>query len=197
MRNIRFRDRGMTLVEVLVAMVILTIVAYALFMSFQSSSTTFTNVSGAGTIQENGRLALDDMAKEFRSADQASFVVTTVNGSSQVSFKYATGYTAGAVTWSPTILYNVQTLAGHNGQTLCRWDTSKAGPPQPLPFLRKCCSDYLQPGGFLVTKAGTNVQIQLYLQIPDSQGKMLRTGTPPPVGSGYPTVQTSVTMRDP
>jgi prepilin-type N-terminal cleavage/methylation domain-containing protein len=190
----------MSLIEVLVAMVLLSIVAFALYMSLQSSTTTFTNVSGVGTIQENGRLALEDLAKELRSADQASFVVTTVNGSSQLSFRYATGYSGGAVTWSPTIIYNVETFAGHNGQTLCRWDTSKPMPPQPLPFLRKWCSDYLQPGGFVVTPnplAAKNLQISLYLQIPDSLGKMLKTGTPPPQTSGYPTVQTSVTMRDP
>ncbi|HVR85772.1 MAG TPA: prepilin-type N-terminal cleavage/methylation domain-containing protein, partial [Planctomycetota bacterium] len=68
------RPQGFSLVEVLIVMAILSIVMGALYATIFGSSSTFTSNTRMGSIQEDARRALDDLANEVRLADQKTLL---------------------------------------------------------------------------------------------------------------------------
>jgi hypothetical protein len=51
--------------------------------------------------------SIDSLKREMRWADTSTMVVTTLNGSTRLSFRTPIGYDAGAVVWSPAITYQI------------------------------------------------------------------------------------------
>ncbi|MCC6136509.1 MAG: prepilin-type N-terminal cleavage/methylation domain-containing protein [Gammaproteobacteria bacterium] len=66
-------QRGLTLVEILVALVISAFLIAGVIQLFVGSKQTYRGHDALSRIQENGRLALDNMARDIRMAGYAPF----------------------------------------------------------------------------------------------------------------------------
>ncbi|MEF3080745.1 PilW family protein [Luteimonas sp. SMYT11W] len=82
------RERGVSLIELMVALAIGTLLILGLVQVFGASRTAYQLSSGLGRVQENGRFALDLLQRDIRMAghmgcvnDQARFLPTNVTAS--------------------------------------------------------------------------------------------------------------------
>lgn len=179
------RDRGLTLVEVIVAMTILAAVLGMFYAMLFRSTTTYTNVSRMGNIQENGRRVLDEMANELRLADRATIVITNAGtGASQtqtVNFRIPTAFAPPNVTWSAPIEYRFETAPVNMVQGV----TGEGRAVRLEGGRRRTLCDYVKPGGLRITRTGNNLTIRLVLVVNDERNKILETS-----------VETSVTLRN-
>lgn len=182
------RKTAFTLLEVLVTMALLSLVASTIYATLISSTSTFTNNSRMGSIQENARGALDTMANEIRMADQKTLVLTgpTTGGPNAVTFVTPTGILNGVVTWGSQITYQLQPAAqlvnGASDATAMNIVRLQAGSFGGLP--QRIC-DFVSPNGLQITRNGNNLVITLTLAIQDETLKTIQT-----------TLQTSVTLRN-
>lgn len=90
------KQRGLTIVEALVTMVILMIVLGGVYQIFQSATLTYRMQEGLSRVQENGRFAIDFMSKDVRMAGYrgciANIPITnTLNDSSNFSYNFDVG----------------------------------------------------------------------------------------------------------
>jgi prepilin-type N-terminal cleavage/methylation domain-containing protein len=184
----RTRRSGFSLVEVLLAMAILAIIAEALYVTVFRSTTTFSNNTRMGSLQEDARGALDSMVNEFRMADKTRFLITgPAGGPNSVTFYVSTGVAAGAVTWSTPITYQLQPAAAVRGPNASAQNLVRIQNGQTH---RMC--DFVTPvadlkhHGLAITKvSGDNYTITLDLSIIDESGKTIES-----------TLQCSVTLRN-
>lgn len=181
----RRRGRGVTLMELMIAMVILLAVSSSVYAILSSSTTSYTNQTRLALLQDNTRLALDQMANELRQADRSTLAVTTVGSGSQatqvVTFHAPTGFAAGKTTWSGVMEYRFGNSALDNMVDGVTGEGSLVRVENGV--TRRLC-DYVKPGGFLVTRSGNNLKITLTLVINDERNRVLET-----------VLDTSVTLR--
>lgn len=64
----RYREQGLSLVELMVAMLISTLIMIGLVQVFSASRSTYTVDEGLARLQENGRFAMDFLARDIRMA---------------------------------------------------------------------------------------------------------------------------------
>src|SRR5262245_55425885 len=81
----RRNDKGLTLVEVMIAAFILVIVVVAIYLLIFRSSRAYTEASKMATLYENARRTLDEMANELRLGNSTSAVITSsYNGANKL-----------------------------------------------------------------------------------------------------------------
>jgi prepilin-type N-terminal cleavage/methylation domain-containing protein len=116
---IRHRKSGVSLLEVMIVIAILSLVAGALYAILASASNTYGNLNTLGDAQERARRVMDEMTKELRMADQATLVIsTTVTANDTITFQIpevdaSTGLAqldsaTSKVKWAPRIQYAFQ-----------------------------------------------------------------------------------------
>lgn len=176
------KDRGVSLLEVVIAAAILGIVAYALYLVLMNSTVTYTNQTRLGDIQERARRVLDEMAKELREADLTNTQITTNStyNCQSIRFKKVTGYNqaSNTFTWSPWIEYKFELSpvdANNNGNPNDDGRIVRSEGTAPnVKTVR--LTDYVRvPGGMTITRSGENVTIQVNFRIADYRNKILET----------------------
>jgi prepilin-type N-terminal cleavage/methylation domain-containing protein len=83
----RRRDRGLSLLEILIASAIVVVVSFALYLILWNSTVTYTNVSRKGDIQDRARRLLDEMANEVRLADRTTLQIEVVDNADAITFQ--------------------------------------------------------------------------------------------------------------
>ncbi len=78
---------GLTLLEVMIASLILAVISSAIYLVLFNATVSYTNQTRLGDIQDRARRVLDEMANEIRQADQASIQITALNGAQAVTFR--------------------------------------------------------------------------------------------------------------
>lgn len=102
------RNKGLSLLEVLIASAITAVVSVAIYLVLQNSTVTYANMSRLGDIQDRARRLLDQMANEVRLADQASLQIEVLDNADAVTFQVpkrlnpAAPTSAQRVVWSGT-----------------------------------------------------------------------------------------------
>jgi type IV pilus assembly protein PilW len=106
-------QRGFSMVELMVAMVLGLILLGGVISIFQSSKVTYNTNEKTARLQENGRVALDFLTHDLRSAGYLGcakvpqWFVSTLNGQTTFLWNYSTplqGYESnGSGTWAPAL----------------------------------------------------------------------------------------------
>jgi prepilin-type N-terminal cleavage/methylation domain-containing protein len=198
----RHRQRGMSLIEILIVTVILSIVAGAIYMMLWSSGNTYGSLSMLGDTQERVRRLMDDMAKELRMADNATVQITTsITANDTITFSMpqvdpATGKAMtdalGNVLWTTPIVYKYEydTNTGTSTGFLLA-DQNNNGITDDYRVVRTFngktlrLTRYIKMGGLSFNKVGDNVVIQLTFFSLDSKNRIIDT-----------TLRSSVTLRN-
>lgn len=93
------RERGLSIVELMVAMVISLILTAGVIQVFLGSKTTYRVTEGVGRLQEDGRFALEYLSRDIRMAGYSGCsrygpVTNTVRGSTgNLAYDFAVGIT--------------------------------------------------------------------------------------------------------
>lgn len=127
---------GLTLVEILVALVISAFLLAGVIQLFLGSKQTYRSHDGLSRIQENGRFALEAMSRDIRAAGYYPTTTTTIT---TTTTSPPTTTTTTRVTPPPTWPSGSPTFINNNNSDLTiRWFDSQigsldAGPPCPGP----------------------------------------------------------------
>ena len=176
------KNAGFTLLEILIAVAVLSVLMATLYAALFSTTTSYTTMSQRGRIEDRSRQVLDDMARELRLADRDTFLVTQSNGASRIDFRTPTGYSAGNVTWGPVIRFEYQPGDG---------DENRNGLEDDGKIVRiengttTVICDFVAPGGFTATQTSNNLLLEVTCTGADAKGALLES-----------TLQTSVTFRN-
>ncbi|WP_158269642.1 PilW family protein [Desulfonatronum sp. SC1] len=112
------KQRGLTIVEALVTMVILMIVLGGVYQIFQSVTLTYRMQAGLSRVQENGRFALDFITRDVRQAGYRGCVssgplTNTLNNATDWAYDFNVGvFGYDDVGTSVSDLENLPTRAG-------------------------------------------------------------------------------------
>jgi type IV pilus assembly protein PilW len=111
--------RGFTVLEILVAMVISLFLLAGILTLFSNSRTSYETNDRLARIQENGRLALDMIARDVRGAGNlgcakpnGKSLTNILNNSSDLLWNFAVpvqGFNASSTSWAPALVSPVAT----------------------------------------------------------------------------------------
>jgi type II secretory pathway pseudopilin PulG len=107
LRRRRSQQHGWTLIELIVTLGVFAAAMGSLVEVLRGSTALTSVLTKQGDVQERARRVVDSLKREMRWADTSTMVVTTLNGSTRLSFRTPIGYDAGAVVWSPAITYQI------------------------------------------------------------------------------------------
>ncbi len=197
------KTRAFTLIEMMVSIAVLAIITLAIYALIEAGSTSYNQTSRLNTLQQNGRRVLDELSEELRIANPApgAFTISTETGGSRIQFQRVMekhrdgkdGYdtSTGTVNYTDPIQYYVENSPA---------DVNNNGIVDEFRLMRKdlgtgkvsMISDYLQTGGFTVTREPTDLNqpvtslvLTLKLMVADSKQKLIQK-----------TVTTKVTIRN-
>lgn len=178
-------NRGVTLVEVMIASVILGILTLMIYGLIYRGSTTYAVASRHNTLQRNARNALDRIAEELRIANPDTLVAGMDGGGvGTLQFQTSTGFSGGATTWGPMIRYTYEasSVDANNNSIqdegrLVREDLGSG--------VKATICDYVKKGGFVLSQTGQRVTITLTLVVADEKNKEMSS-----------TVSTSIVLRN-
>lgn len=109
---LRRHQRGLTLVELMVALVLSMMLMIGVITVFTANRETFQMQEALARIQENGRFATQALVNDIRGAGywgcgtQTPRIVNTLNDSGTYEFSYGEsvdGFEAGTSSWTPTL----------------------------------------------------------------------------------------------
>jgi prepilin-type N-terminal cleavage/methylation domain-containing protein len=183
--NMKRSSRGFTLVEVLIASVILMVISLAIYLLIDRGSSTYATASRHATLQANARQIVERLCEELRVANPATVIggVGTLSFQKRLSFNPVTGVTQ----WGPTVTYFTQTSVhdldndGTLDDQLVRtgMEDLKPDPLDGIPetLVTSRLSDYVKKGTFIVTSipAANKVTIELTLLLTDTKGEVVST----------------------
>lgn len=127
---------GISIVEALVAMVILLITLGGVYQIFQSNSLTYRMQEGLARVQENGRFAMDFLVNDIRMAGYAgcigsiASITNTLNDDSSYYYDFSmaiSGYNAQNSTWSPALPDAFDDIALVQGSDILKIRTLSGG----------------------------------------------------------------------
>ncbi len=191
--------KGMSLIEVMIGLAILSLVAAAIYMILLRSARQYSEGSKVGTISENGRRVLDDLSKEFREGDKTTAVPgapvgSTPSVSTFCRFKRLTGFASGKPVFANYFIrYELGTSvvdANANGTAaddfaLYRVEEAPGPSGTATAEKRQLLCHYMKPNGLTFTRTGDNTRIKLVLNVLDDRKTLLDRA-----------VETSVTLRN-
>jgi Tfp pilus assembly protein PilW len=161
----RSRRAGFSAVELLITAAIFATVMSGIVSLIRTASSDSRRQSELGSLDEKAWQVTDEIARELRWAQASTLLVTTVNGSSCLSYRIPSSIAGGVVTWSPTIRVEYQDSnldANHdhhvNEGSIVRIQSGAT---------RVLC-DYVPAGGFIAALNGASVTLNLRLQLTDA-----------------------------
>jgi prepilin-type N-terminal cleavage/methylation domain-containing protein len=198
-------NRGLTLIEVLIASVILVVISLAIYLLIERGSSTYATASRHAALQASARQIVERLCEEVRVANPLTMIGTTTytnvldpsTGTGFLSFQKAETFdiAVGTTTWGPTVTYTSQPSAvdldndGNYDDAIvrtCLEDLDGDGTPETL--VTSKLSDYVKKGSFVVTytPAANKVTVAVTLMLTDTKGKVVTT-----------TVSSTVIVRNP
>lgn len=114
------RQAGLSLVELMVALVLSLMLMTGVITVFQANKTTFKTQSGLAEVQESGRIALLLLARDIRNTgywgcgNRSVKITNTLNNSSSYFWnidRHIHGFNAASSSWSPTVDSTITALS--------------------------------------------------------------------------------------
>ncbi len=169
----RSREAGMSALELVITAAIFATVMGGIVGVLRTASSDADQQGARGSLDEKAWQVTDRIERELRWAQATTLLVTTLNGSSCLSYRVPASIVNGVVTWSPTITVEYQnSYVDANDDrvvdegALVRIQNGKT---------RVLC-DYVPKGGFSAVLTGTSVALSLTLQLTDA-GKRVVAST--------------------
>lgn len=106
--------RGVTLIEVTISAILLSIVLGAVYLSIESTMTAERTGVATAQIEQDGRRVLDDIALDLRSSAAAQVTIANVGGVYSLTANQNLGFASGSITWGTPVTW---TLAYGSGET--------------------------------------------------------------------------------
>jgi len=100
------RMAGLTLLEVMIASALLTIIVLVLFSILSSSASTYAWGTVHADLNGQARDLLDRLTRELADSSVSTFAPSFPKDSSTLTFRRTTGYSAGKLTYGPPITYS-------------------------------------------------------------------------------------------
>jgi prepilin-type N-terminal cleavage/methylation domain-containing protein len=196
-------NRGLTLIEVLIASVILAVISLAIYLLIERGSSTYATASRHATLQASARQIVERLCEELRIANP----LTLKGGPGKLEFQKRLSFdpVTGVTLWGPTVTYFTQTSVLDLDNDLIEddqllrtgmEDTDGDGTPDKV--VTSKLSDYVKKGSFIVTSVvppanptpndplSNKISVALTLMLTDTKGKVVST-----------TVSSTVTVRNP
>jgi len=110
MRCASFKRAGFTFVEMMIALVILTIIAGTIAVVSKTGTGTFRSSVANETVNSKLRRAIQRIAKDLSGSSTATLVPAPFAplGSSSLTFQQAVGYESGAAVWGPNVQFQFE-----------------------------------------------------------------------------------------
>lgn len=191
------RRRGFSLVELTIAVAILTIVVGMIYAIMENSASAYARDSARQTLQDNARRVLDDLSAELRDSDRDNLLIPASPNNVSVRFRKAgrynpaTGQTeaflGGVALWSDFIEYRYEPSpvdVNTNG-IADEGRIVRVGPDVQGVVRTSILCDYVPLSGFTLVRTGDRVAASLRLLTLDAQRRALEL-----------TVQTSIALRN-
>ncbi len=136
----RRKKNGWTLLEMMIAVVVFTLLGLALTMLYATGTTLIQVSENKLALQQQARLGLDRVLKELRLARPGSMTIGAGGNSVTFQIPQSIDPNSGAITWSPVITYsvgginNTQLLRAEGAVTtvICNDINNNAGDPNRL-----------------------------------------------------------------
>jgi prepilin-type N-terminal cleavage/methylation domain-containing protein len=177
------QNRGLSLLELMIVVGILVLLLGAIYLVIFRSSRTYIDASKIGTLAENGRRVLDQMANEIRLGNGATaggtVVVGTVNGANSILLYplLSASVTDGTPTYDTTSttfrLDPGSVDANGNGSYSDDWKLVRVRTTPANVATTTTLCDYVKPAGLVITRSGNNMSITLTLHVRDDKNKLL------------------------
>ncbi|MFH1023173.1 MAG: hypothetical protein V1809_07265 [Planctomycetota bacterium] len=181
MRNPAANERGMSLVEVVVTSVITAGIMFVIGSVLKTAQNNFYLGMTLSGIQDQSRWAVDKIATEVQQGGVATFLPDPgVEGTTTLTFQKSAGVTGGVITWGTAITYAFQYETGETNDGL---DNNSNGLVDEGMVVRiegtqtSVITRWVKEGGFLLTRSGNILSIQLDLQRSDGEGRLLSART--------------------
>lgn len=113
------KGRGFTLIEVLVAVFLFSIISAAIFSVLSTGRKSFDSEESQIGVQQAARNGLDSMIKELRQAGVSTITGVPADGANytSITFQIPVSIAAAGITWSSNVQYMI---GGLNGRQLLR-----------------------------------------------------------------------------
>ncbi len=161
---------GISALEMIIAIGLLLTILGIVGRFQMSTAGVLTTTSSRGQLNESARHALEAVASELRWAEAASLVVSAQNGSTRLDFSTPIDYVGGNPVWSTPITYQINlATVDWNGDGV----VSEGRLVRIQNGATTVLCDYIIPGGFTATLAGSNVLVQLQLTKMDKNTRRL------------------------
>jgi len=168
-------SKGFTIIEVLVAVVILTILIWGIFAILNMADMVLNTDTGLIDLQQQTRQAVDGMSKELKNCRSAD--ITILNSGARIQFIIPTDISTSPITYSGIISYY---LVGNQIIREHPVNTTKvlANDINSLSF---CCGHYDALGNYVCDSVCTSSKI-VQIQLSASKTVRQRTLTFPSTG---------------
>jgi Tfp pilus assembly protein PilW len=171
----------MSLIEIMIALAILSMVMLAIYLLIFRSGRAYTDGSKIGTIVENGRRALDQIANEIRMGGGGTYANVILrsdyNTSDGVDFNPITSATSSGPTFDTTTtrfrLLSSPVDANANGSTADDYRLVRQRVTAGTVGSQSVLCDYVKPNGLTFTQSGNKIGITLTLHVADDTNTVL------------------------
>ena len=153
---------GLSIVEVVVAVTILTFVSISVSQLFLSSSTAFSSLASRSYLTSRAQVVMDRLVDEFVAGRFITMQPPVPTGSPWIRFQKVSGFVAGVPTYADPTQIEVIAAADGGPGTLRIWrDTVPRGiAPGPEDAVEDL-SGNIAPGGLTFTRIGGALQVRL------------------------------------
>lgn len=174
--------RGVTLLEVVVSSVVMTVIVTISVSMIRSASTSQADDFRHARLDDTARMVVEEMSGELRRADRDTLSVSPYGGSDRVEFRFPASYVQDSVVWGPFVQFRCETSsvdANNNGVVdegcVVRVEGNRS---------RTLCN-FVASGGLTFLRTGGNVLLRLRLISTDDRGRPIES-----------VAETSVTARN-
>jgi type II secretory pathway pseudopilin PulG len=166
------RQAGMSALELVITAAIFASVMAGVVTVIRTATSDSTQQSARGSLDEKAWQVTERIERELRWAQASTLLITTVNGSSCLSYRVPASIVGGVITWSSTITveYQNSNVDANDDRvvdegSIVRIQNGKT---------RVLC-DYVPKGGFSAVLTGASVAMTLTLQLTDAEKRVERS----------------------
>jgi prepilin-type N-terminal cleavage/methylation domain-containing protein len=167
------RQSGLSLIEVVVAASLLSLIAALMYGFMSGASSQYSNDMNRETLHQTARRFLDDLANELRDANPSTLQVTT-SPTPVLKFQRANEWDGSTMTWSLEITYELvpSIIDADKNVSTADWGIRRTGPPVPSAATTQeiMVCHYVKPNGFTITHDGLANRIDLSLTLWSATG---------------------------
>jgi hypothetical protein len=166
------RQAGMSALELVITAAIFATVMGGIVGVLRTASSDSMQQGARGSLDEKAWQVTERIERELRWAQASTLLVTTVNGSSCLSYRVPASIIGGVITWSSTITveYQNSNVDANDDRVVDEGSIVRI----QNGTTRVLC-DYVPKGGFSAVLTGASVAMTLTLQLTDAEKRVVRS----------------------